>query len=76
MAGFEVTLHGRFWVTPEDGLTAVGDAGVFVLPSGSESRICTLRHSKPVSCVSNVKTFSNYEKFAATTRILADGPQQ
>lgn len=63
--------------TIDYGLTAVGDAGVFVLPSRSESRICTRQQfSKPVSCVSNVKTFSKYEKFAATTRILADGPQQ
>jgi hypothetical protein len=70
-AGFAIAAIAT---TIDYGSTAVGDAGVFVLPSKSKSRICTLQHSRPASCVSNVKTFSNYEKFAATTRILADGP--
>jgi hypothetical protein len=73
-ADFEITALAT---TIDYGLTAVGDAGVFVLASRSESRICTFhRFSKVVPCVSIIKTFSNYEKFAATTRILADGPQQ
>ena len=73
-ADFEIT---GIATTIDYGLTAVGDAGVFVLPSRSESRICTFhRFAKPVPCVSIIKTFSNYEKFAATTRILADVPQQ
>jgi hypothetical protein len=73
-AGFEIAAVAT---TIDYGLTAVGDAGVFVLPSKSESRICTRqKFSNRASCVSNVKTFGNYEKFAATTRILADGPQQ
>ncbi len=73
-AGFEITAVAT---TIDYGLTAVGDAGVFVLASRSESRICTRqKFSNRASCVSNVKSFSNYGKFAATTRILADGPQQ
>lgn len=71
-ADFEITVA----TTIDYGLTAVGDAGVFVLASRSESRICTFRFSKVVPCVSIIKTFSNYEKFAATTRILVDIPQQ
>jgi hypothetical protein len=57
--------------------TIVGEAGVFLLASRSESNVCT--REPPVdraSCVANVKTFRNYRKFAATTRILADAPQQ
>jgi hypothetical protein len=59
------------------GLTAVGDAGIFVLPSKSESTICVRqRFSLLLECVTNGKTFQGYRKFAATTRILADLPQQ
>ena len=73
-ADFEIT---GLTTTIDYGLTAVGDAGVFVLASRSESLICTFhRFSKVVPCVSIIKTFSNYEKFTATTRILADSPQE
>ena len=55
----------------------VGEAGVFLLPVRSESSVCTRQpFVDAVSCVANVKTFSNYRKFAATTRIMADVPQQ
>ncbi len=50
-------------------MTPVGDAGVFLLPARSETRVCV--QSIPVTCMDNVITFHEYRKFAATTRILA-----
>jgi len=62
--------------TIDYGLTAVGDAGTFVLPSKSESIICVRQQFSLLrECVTNVKTFHDYRKFAATTRILANAPQ-
>ena len=57
--------------------TTVGDAGVFLLPSRSESSVCTRQpFLMRLSCFTNVKNFVNYRKFVATTRILAGAPLQ
>lgn len=54
-------------------MTAVGDAGVFLLPAKSETHVCV--HQRTVSCMDSVLTFYDYRKFAATTRILAGSPE-
>lgn len=54
-------------------MTPVGDAGVFLLPAKSEIHVCV--HQRTVSCMDSILTFQDYRKFAATTRILAGGPE-
>jgi hypothetical protein len=73
-ASFEIV---RTATTIDYAVTTIGDAGVFVLPSKSETTLCEREQfSGGVSCITNTKSFGNYRKFAATTRILADVPQQ
>jgi hypothetical protein len=53
--------------------TSLGDAGVFVLPVRSETQVCGWWEN--TQCPKHVMTFHDCQKFAATTRILAEAPQ-
>lgn len=58
-------------------MTAVGDAGTFLLPVKSESTVCA--RSSPRfygGCTTHVLVFHNYRKFVATTRILTSDSQR
>lgn len=54
--------------------TSLGDAGVFVLPVRSESTVCGWWGNS--GCPKHVMTFHDCQKFAATTRIIAEAPEQ
>ena len=51
-------------------LTKVSDAGTFLLPTKSVSMVCTNYRGTNLGCTTNVTTFHEYQKFAATSRIL------
>lgn len=53
--------------------TSLGDAGVFVLPVRSETDVCG--PWKNSQCPNHVMTFHDCQKFAATTRIVAEAPE-
>jgi hypothetical protein len=67
--GFEATAVRT--ITDYD-LTSLGEAGAFILPTKSESEVCGWGNS---SCATNVLAFHDCQKFAATTRIVADLPE-
>jgi hypothetical protein len=51
----------------------IAEAGVFVLPSKSESTACLRYRGNPsLFCTRNVLTFQNCRKFGASTRIMPD----
>jgi len=69
-ANFELTsIHTTIDYAP----TSLGDAGVFVLPVRSETTVC--ERWKNSQCPKHVMTFHDCQKFAATTRIVAEGPE-
>lgn len=49
-------------------MIGVGDAGSFLLPAKSQTRVCLQRPQ--ASCATNVMVFHDYQKFGASTRIL------
>jgi hypothetical protein len=55
-------------------MTAVGDAGTFLLPVKSESTICNQGVYGMGACTTNTLVFHGYRKFGATTRIVNNGP--
>lgn len=76
-----VRLPGSFGfesaeVTIDYSETPIADAGVFLLPSASETKAC-MRYLglRDLTCTKNVLTFHNCRKFGTTTRILTDNPQ-
>ncbi len=60
----------------EYALTAVGDAGTFLLPSRSESTMCKRGVQETGNCTKNVLVFHGYRKFGTATRILPLGSSQ
>jgi hypothetical protein len=57
-------------------MTAVGDAGTFLLPSKSESTMCKRGVQETDHCTKNVLVFHGYRKFGANTRIIPSATQQ
>jgi hypothetical protein len=66
-AGWEITSAKT---VIEYAMTALGDAGAFLLPVRSESTLCNQGMYGMGACTTNVILFQNYRKFGATTRIL------
>lgn len=56
--------------------TSIADAGVFLLPSASETKAC-MRYLglQALICTKNVLVFHDCRKFGTTTRILTDNPR-
>lgn len=57
-------------------MTAVGDAGSFLLPSKSESTMCKRGVQEAANCTKNVLVFHGYRKFGTATRIISSGTPQ
>ncbi len=57
-------------------MTAVGDAGSFLLPSRSESTMCKRGVQEAANCTKNVLVFHGYRKFGTETRIISSGTPQ
>jgi hypothetical protein len=51
-------------------MTAVSDAGTFLLPVRSESTVCSDALGMQDMCTTNVVSFHDYQKFVATSRIM------
>lgn len=56
-------------------MTAVGDAGTFLLPSRSESTMCRQGVNETANCSKSLLVFHGYRKFGASTRVLPSGSQ-
>ena len=56
-------------------MTAVKDAGTFLLPVKSESTVCLGYNGTRESCTTNVVAFHDYQKFVATSRIVPANSQ-
>jgi hypothetical protein len=56
-------------------MTAVGNAGTFLLPSKSESTMCKRGVQETANCTKNVLVFHGYRKFGAATRIIPSAAQ-
>jgi hypothetical protein len=56
-------------------MTAIGDAGSFLLPSRSESTMCKQGVHETANCTKNALVFHGYRKFGATTHILTSDSQ-
>ncbi len=56
-------------------MTAVGDAGTFLLPVKSQSTVCNQGVYGMGACTTNTLAFHGYRKFGATTRILTSDSQ-
>lgn len=50
--------------------TKVSEVGMFLLPTRSESTLCSNYRGTNLGCTSNVTTFHDYQKFVATSRVL------
>ena len=70
-AGWEITSAKT---VIDYAMTALSDAGTFLLPVRSESTLCNQGMYGMGACTTNVILFQHYRKFGATTRIISSDP--